>query len=102
MENPEDRFEEVSIEAWDMAVYHAERAYNTFVDISEVLKLGQKVIEEHKTMAAYYLALGGFGNDVAAYRELGLPFYQGETSEDNIVIIEEAEEEEHWDDEEGF
>jgi hypothetical protein len=68
----DNRYEEASIEAWELAVYYSEVADYAMAEISRYYFLGLKIIEENKSMASFYLALGGFGEDRAAYEELGL------------------------------
>ena len=76
MSNKEEdnRYEQASIEAWGLAVYHAELAQDTLENISQLYWLAQKVIQENQMMAGFYLALGGYGDDKAAYKELGLTY----------------------------
>lgn len=73
-ESEDNKYEEASIEAWELAVWHAEQAQDTLENISRVYWLSQEIITENQVMASFYLALGGYGEDKSAYSELGLHF----------------------------
>jgi hypothetical protein len=101
-ESDDNKYERASIEAWELAVWHAEQAQETLENISRLYWLAQQVIEDHQVMASFFLALGGYGEDTAAYSELGLHFEPNKMVRENELnlISEEYYINEEEDDEE--
>jgi hypothetical protein len=92
MASDEDRkYEEASIEAWELAVYYSEIADYTLVEVSRLYWAARKIIEENQTLSAFYLALGGYGEDRAAYEELGLTEEAENIIPSNILDLLEAD-----------
>lgn len=75
-------FEDASLVCWERAVYHAERAQQVAEDAMRIWELGVNAVREQQAMASAYLALGGYGGDVEAYHELGLPFDEKDLLDD--------------------
>lgn len=65
---------EIANEAWEQAVKHAETAEMLRSDLARLTVKVEKSISEQQTLAAFFLAAGGYSDDEAAHQTLNLPF----------------------------